>query len=81
MYELFKLHNLIDFNIENSLKETVEGNAEIIKKKVTFNSKVSVILISTLDEYSSFIKELLWYTNDDYKLFKKYYSRNIIQEI
>ena len=81
MYDLFKLHHLIDINNEDSFNNTIQGNVKIIKKRVRFDSTVSVILINTLDEYDSFIKELLWYTNNDYKLFKKDYSRNMIQSL
>ena len=81
MYDLFKLHHLIDINNKESFNTTIKGNVEIIKKRVRFNSNVSVILISTLDEYDSFIKELLWYTSNDYKLFKKDYSKNMIQSL
>lgn len=79
MYDLFKLHHLIDINNEDSFNNTIQGNVKIIKKRVRFDSIVSVILINKLDEYDSFIKELLWYTSNDYKLFKKDYSRNMIQ--
>ena len=79
MYDLFKLHNLIDLNNTESFNNTIKGNAEIIKKRVRFDSTVNVVLINTIDEYSSIIKQLLWYTDDDYILFKQQYLEKLIK--
>lgn len=79
MYDLFKLYHLIDINNKESFNTTIKGNVEIIKKRVRFDSTVTVVLINTIDEYSSFIKQLLWYTDDDYILFKQQYLKKLIK--
>ena len=59
-------------NIFLNKKNVIKGSVHIIKqkKKVTFDSRVGVILIASCTEITESLKNILWYCDEDYLNFK-----------
>ena len=64
-------------------KNVIKGNVKLIplKKKVTFDSKVAVILIASCNEISQHLKDILWYGDEDYLNFRDEVRRSRSYEI
>ena len=74
MQNIFQTHGIYPNIFALQTAHIIQGEAKVVKK-VSFNSKVSVILITQICEYG-FVKNLLWYSNDDYDKFKQDVVRN-----
>ena len=53
-------------------KNIIKGRVRVIqkKKKVTFDSRVGVILIACCNDIPQPLKEILWYGDEDYLNFR-----------
>ena len=64
-----KNNKILSKNIDNDL---------VKEKKVSIHNRVSVVLIPNINEYiNANLKDEIWWSNDDYLLFRK----NLINEI
>jgi hypothetical protein len=69
MRNIFQTHGIYPNIFALQTANIIQGEAKVVKK-VSFNSKVSVILITQICEYGDILKQL-WYSNDDYRQFKQ----------
>ena len=77
---IFSYSNLL--NNKNN-KNIIKGKVRVIqkKKKVTFDSRVAVILIASCSDLSKSLKSLLWYDDEDYLNFRDEVRRSESYEV
>ena len=66
------LNTIYSYSNNLNNKNVIKGNVRVIKqkKKVTFDNRVGVILISSCSELTQSLKDILWYGDEDYLNFR-----------
>ena len=66
------LNTIYSYSNNLNNKNTIKGRVRVIqkKKKVTFDSRVAVVLIASCSELSESLKNVLWYGDEDYLNFR-----------